>query len=135
VGVQWIRQLGFVRDSWTAPVDAARLHPLDNHNQTAVTQIRALVQRLHASDRAVPLFVFDAGYDPCALGLGLTEVRAAILVRLRSGRCFYADPPPCHPRPRAAGCDATAPSSTPATRPPGRHPRWSTWKTMINTVV
>jgi hypothetical protein len=44
--------------------------------------------------------VFDAGYDPCALGLGLTEVRAAILVRLRSGRCFYADPPPLPPSPK-----------------------------------
>jgi DDE superfamily endonuclease len=27
---QWICQLGFDRDSWTAPVDAARLHPLDD---------------------------------------------------------------------------------------------------------
>jgi hypothetical protein len=97
---QWISQLGFARDSWTAPVDAARLHPLDNYNQAAVAQIRALVQRLPASDRVVPLFVFDAGYDPCALGLGLTEVRAAILVRLRSGRCFYADPPPLPPSPK-----------------------------------
>jgi hypothetical protein len=35
--------------------------------------------------------------------LGLAEVRAAILVQLRSGRCFYADPPPCHPRLRVAG--------------------------------
>jgi DDE superfamily endonuclease len=91
---QWITQLGFARDSWTAPVDAVRLHPLDNHNQAAVTQVRALLQRLPTSDRAVPLFVFDAGYDPCSLGLGLAQVRAAILVRLRSGRCFYADPPP-----------------------------------------
>jgi hypothetical protein len=42
---QWIAQLGFDRDSWTAPVDAARLHPLDNTNQTAAGQVRALPQR------------------------------------------------------------------------------------------
>jgi hypothetical protein len=117
---QWICQLSFARDSWTAPVDAARLHPLDNHNQAAVSQIRALVNRPPASDQAVPLFVFDAGYDPCALSLGLAEVPAAILVRLRSGRCFYADPPPRAPggkggRPRRHGAklDTTNPASWP----------------------
>jgi hypothetical protein len=30
---QWIAQLGFERDSWTAPVDAHRLHPLDDTDQ------------------------------------------------------------------------------------------------------
>ena len=47
---------------------------------------------------ALPLFVFDAGYDAVqlaqALGLAQGVTPAAILVRLRSGRCFYADPPP-----------------------------------------
>jgi hypothetical protein len=37
---------------------------------------------------AVPLFVFDAGYDPVKLQQGLEEKRAQILVRLRAGRCF-----------------------------------------------
>jgi hypothetical protein len=32
---QWIAQVSFDRDSWTAPVDAARLHPLDDTNQQA----------------------------------------------------------------------------------------------------
>jgi hypothetical protein len=115
---QWICQLSFARDSWTAPVDAARLHPTDNHNQAAVTQIRALVARLPARGQ-LPLFVFDAGYDPCGLSLGLADTRAAILVRLRSGRCFYADPPPRVGTARAAGHGATAPNSTPAIRLPG----------------
>jgi hypothetical protein len=48
VGVQWIAQLGLARDSWTAPVDARRLHPRDNANQVAITQARALVERLPA---------------------------------------------------------------------------------------
>jgi DDE superfamily endonuclease len=39
---QWIAQLSFDRDSWTAPVDARRLHPLEDTDQTAAAQIRAL---------------------------------------------------------------------------------------------
>jgi hypothetical protein len=90
---QWICQLGFDHDSWTAPVDAARLHPLDDTDQQAARQIRALLGRLPAS-KAVPLFVFDAGYDSAQLTLDLADAPAAVLVRLRSDRCFYADPPP-----------------------------------------
>jgi DDE superfamily endonuclease len=57
---QWICQLGFARDSWTAPVDARRLHPLDDTDQQAARQIRLLLERLPAGG-AVPLFVFDGG--------------------------------------------------------------------------
>jgi hypothetical protein len=96
---QWITQLGFDRDSWTAPVDAARLHPLDDTDQQAARQIRALLARLPVGE-AVPLFVFDAGYDSAQLTLDLAEVPAAVLVRLRSDRCFYADPPPAARSPR-----------------------------------
>jgi hypothetical protein len=96
---QWICQLGFARDSWTAPVDAARLHPLDDTDQTAAGQIRALLGRLPVSG-PTPLFVFDAGYDSAQLSLDLAEVPVVVLVRLRSDRCFYADPPP---RPPGAG--------------------------------
>jgi hypothetical protein len=96
---QWIAQLSFARDSWTAPVDAARLHPLDDTDQQAARQIRALLARLPAS-QAVPLFVFDAGYDSAQLTLDLAEEPVAVLVRLRADRCFYADPPP---RPPGAG--------------------------------
>src|SRR4029453_10980918 len=62
---QWICQLGFARDSWTAPVDARRLHPLDDTDQTAAAQVRTLLARLPADGR-VPWFVFDGGYDFCA---------------------------------------------------------------------
>jgi len=90
---QWIAQVSFDRDSWTAPMDAGRLHPLDDTDQTAAGQIRALLARLPAS-QAVPLFVVDGGYDSAQLTLDLAEAPAAVLVRLRSDRCFYADPPP-----------------------------------------
>jgi hypothetical protein len=46
------------------------------------------------------LIVFDAGYDPVQLTQGLTNSSAAILVRLRSDRCFYADPAPAAPSPK-----------------------------------
>ena len=103
---QWICQLGFARDSWTAPVDAQRLHPLDDTDQTAAAQIHALRERLPAGG-AVPLFVFDAGYDSAQLTLDLADLPVAVLVRLRADRCFYADPLPPPPgktgRPRRHG--------------------------------
>ena len=103
---QWIAQVSFDRDSWTAPVDAQRLHPVDDTDQTAAGQIRALLGRLDAGGR-VPLFVFDGGYDSAQLTLDLAEERVAVLVRLRCDRCFYADPPARPPgasgRPRRHG--------------------------------
>jgi hypothetical protein len=103
---QWIAQVSFDRDSWTAPVDAQRLHPLDDTDQTAAGQIRRLLGRLPAGG-SVPLFVFDGGYDSAQLTLDLVEQRVAVLVRLRSDRCLYADPPPRAPgstgRPRRHG--------------------------------
>jgi hypothetical protein len=103
---QWIAQLGFDRDSWTAPVDAARLHPLDDTDQQAARQIRTLLERLPAGGPP-PWFVFDGGYDSAQLTLELADVPAAVLVRLRSDRCCYADPPPRPPgstgRPRRHG--------------------------------
>jgi hypothetical protein len=106
---QWICQLSFDRDSWTAPVDARRLHPTDDTDRTAAVQIHALLGRLDtdAAGGRVPLFVFDGGYDSAQLTLDLAEQRVAVLVRLRSDRCFYADPPPRPPgatgRPRRHG--------------------------------
>jgi hypothetical protein len=103
---QWICQLGFDRDSWTAPADARRLHPLEDTDHTAAAQIRALLGRLPTGGR-VPLFVFDAGYDSAQLTLDLADAPVAVLVRLRSDRCFYADPPSRLPgangRPRRHG--------------------------------
>ncbi|HEV3495071.1 MAG TPA: transposase [Actinomycetes bacterium] len=90
---QWICQLSFDRDSWTAPVDAQRLQPLDDTDQQAAVQVRALLGRLPTGG-PVPLVVFDAGYDSAQLSLDLAEARVAVLVRLGADRCFYADPPP-----------------------------------------
>jgi hypothetical protein len=96
---QWICQLGLARDSWTAPMDARRLHPLDDTDHTAACQIRALLGRLPAGG-PTPWFVFDAGYDSAQLSLDLADACVVVLVRLRSDRCFYHDP---LPRPPGAG--------------------------------
>jgi hypothetical protein len=58
------------------------------------------VQRLVGllpGDSAVPLFVFDAGYDPIALTNGLNETRCEVLVRISSSRVFHPDPAPRRP--------------------------------------
>jgi hypothetical protein len=84
---QFIAQLSFARESWVAPVEARRVRPAENANEVAAGQVEALLDRLPESE-GVPLFVFDAGYDPVQLQRGLAGRRAAILVRLRAGRCF-----------------------------------------------
>ncbi len=104
---QWIAQLGFARDSWTAPADVRRVHPHENPNTVAIEQIRGLRDREPRRD-ITPLFVFDAGYDPVQLSQGLEGTKVSILVRLRSDRCFYADPMQATPstkggRPRKHG--------------------------------
>jgi len=96
---QWLAQLSFTRDSWTAPLDVRRVHPTENANAIAVTQITELVGRLSA-DEVPPLFVFDAGYDSVQVTQGLATLSVAVLVRLRADRCFYADPPPTAPSPK-----------------------------------
>jgi hypothetical protein len=88
---QFIARLGFVRESWTSPVDALRVHPDRETNMAAAEQVKALLSRSQG-EGAVPLFVFDAGYDPVKLQRGLEGSACRILVRLRAGRCFYADP-------------------------------------------
>ena len=59
----------------------------------SVDQVKRLVDLL-PPDREVPLFVFDAGYDGVALGHGLAETRAGVLVRIASTRVFHPDPAP-----------------------------------------
>lgn len=88
---QWLAQLSFAHESWTAPLSVRRLTPADDINRLAAQQIQGLLGRLSPREQ-VPIFVFDAGYDPVELALALGEARAAVLVRLRAGRCFYTAP-------------------------------------------
>ena len=114
----WIAQVGFARESWTAPMSARRMRPQENSNAVAAEQIATFLPHLPA-DGSLPWFLFDAGYDPVQLTQALGEARAAILVRLRAGRCFYADPTaqPRTGRPRRHGhkfaCDTPETWPTP----------------------
>lgn len=95
---QLVAGLSFERDSWVAPLDARRVRPDEDANEVAVEQIEGLLRRLPERD-GVPLFVFDAGYDPVKLQRGLQGRRAHVLVRLHSNRTFYAAPEEAEPRP------------------------------------
>jgi len=94
---QFVAQLGFARESWTAPVDAERVRPEEDANVVAAGQVKGLLGRLGREGGAIPLFVFDAGYDPVKLQQGLEGSPCQILVRLRAGRRFYGDPGLCDP--------------------------------------
>jgi hypothetical protein len=101
----WLVQTPERCASWTAPMRMRRMTPGENSNQVAAEQVRSLLrQRSHAK---LPIISFDAGYDPVQLGVALADRHDALclLVRLRSGRCFYADPPvgPTGGRPRRHG--------------------------------
>jgi hypothetical protein len=102
----WVAQLDWEKSSWTAPPGARRIRPLEDTGAVTAEQVRDLVDRL-GSDGPVPLFVFDAGYDPIGLSVDLADCRARILVRIRSDRVFYTDPPERSPgaagRPRRHG--------------------------------
>ena len=75
-------------------MDLERVHPTENANEVAAEQVKQLLRRLPERNNDAPLFVFDAGYDPVRLQQRLEGCGAQMLVRLRSGRCLYADPPP-----------------------------------------
>src|SRR5215208_7336323 len=109
---QFVAQLNFVRESWTAPVDVERVRPAQDANVVAAEQVSSFLRRRRSSceegTTASPLFVFDAGYDPVKVQQGLEGCPCQILLRLRAGRRFYADPslsdPPAHiGRPRRHG--------------------------------
>jgi hypothetical protein len=99
---QWIAELSFSPDSWTAPLDVRRITPTQDTTTATIEQVRRLVERL-PGDGEVPLFVFDAGYDPIALSYGLKDTRAQVLCRIRDDRVFYGDPPPRPNRPKGTG--------------------------------
>lgn len=99
---QWISQLCFTPDSWTAPCDVLRIPPTANTTNATIGQVRRLVELLPA-DADVPMFVFDAGYDPIAIGHDLADVRCEVLCRIRDDRVFHHPTPPRPNRPASTG--------------------------------
>jgi hypothetical protein len=128
----WLAQVSFAHDSWTAPLDVRRVAPTDETHASAAAQIHDLLRRLPATS-PVPLCVFDAGYDPESLARSLGDLdgaRLAVLVRLRSGRGFYAEPvdQPATGRPRRHGrkfvCDNPATWWTPTAEHTEEHAQY-----------
>jgi DDE superfamily endonuclease len=99
---QWICQLNGASDSWTAPMDVMRISPTSDFTTATHDQVRRLVGLLPVA-REVPLFVLDAGYDPIAIGHGLSDVRCEVLTGIRDDRVSYSDPPPRPNRPPETG--------------------------------
>jgi hypothetical protein len=90
----WLVQVPSRCASWTAPLRMRRVRPGENLNLVAAEQIRSWLGHAPpaAADGSAPIFSFDAGYDSVQLSLALADQAICLLVRLRSGRCFYADP-------------------------------------------
>ena len=75
------------------------------------------------------MFVFDAGYDPIAIGYELADARAQVLCRIRDDRVFHAAAPARPNRPAGTGG-----------RPPRHGPRFkcsdpSTWPEPADRLV
>jgi transposase len=73
-----------------------RITPSENATDATISQVLRFVAALEEGKvtGASPLFVLDAGYDPIALGDGLSGVNAQALVRISSKRVFHFDPAP-----------------------------------------
>jgi hypothetical protein len=90
---QWLARLSWDRDSWTAPVDVRRVRPEEKPTAVAVEQLKALPATQPAAPReAVPLVIFDAGYDASGFTHALAGTPVALLIRLRSNRHFWFAP-------------------------------------------
>lgn len=125
----WLVQLPPRCSSWTAPLRVRRIIPGENLNLVAAEQICSW-QEQAAPIATLPIFTFDAGYDAVQLSLALAGQPACLLIRLRAGRCFYADPTSQPPtgRPRRHGakfvCDNPATWPTPADAWAATDPRY-----------
>jgi hypothetical protein len=128
----WLAQLPAQGSSWTAPLRVRRIIPGENLNTVAAAQICSWLGQVGplASGARMPIFTFDAGYDAVQLSLALEHLPVGLLVRLRAGRCFYADPTSQPPtgRPRRHGakfvCDDPASWPTPTDAWSATDPRY-----------
>ncbi len=108
----WLVQVPSRCSRWTAPRRLRRMRPGENANLVAAEQIRAgLRQAPPATPPSAPAPIvscdagYDAGDDSVQLSLAVADEPVCLVVRLRSGRCFYADPStqPATGRPRRHG--------------------------------
>jgi len=123
----WLVQVPSRCASWTAPLRMRRVRPGENLNLVAAEQIHSWLGHAPPTPAGAPppIFSFDAGYDSVQLSLALADEPVCLLVRLHSGRCFYADPTRQLPtgRPRRHGAKFVC--NDPATWPEPSD-QWST---------
>lgn len=116
--------------SWTALLDAVRLHPDDDATVVTANQLRTVILSLqqagqhHADDPEI-LVVCDAGYDVTRLAWLLDDLPVILVGRLRSNRVLYGPAgkrkgptkgkPPRHGERLVFGDDTTYPAPTETT--------------------
>lgn len=81
--------------SWTALLDAVRLHADDDATDMTATQLRRVITTLisaghHRTGDPDILVVMDAGFDVVRLAWLLDDLPVTLIARLRSDRVFYA---------------------------------------------
>jgi hypothetical protein len=80
-------------------VDVKRLLPMENSNVVAAEHVKVLLDRSPPEEvtAAVPLFVFDAGYDPVRLQQGLEDRRcqrfSSVCERVAASSLDYSSSP------------------------------------------
>ena len=95
--------------SWTALLDARRLHPAEDTTAVTAAQLRAVLARLRTAGHWSPgdppmLVVLDAGYDVCRLAFLLADLPLQLIGRIRADRVMLtALSPPAPGRPRPTG--------------------------------
>jgi hypothetical protein len=116
---QFVAQLNFVRESWTAPVDVERVLPAKTPTRSPHRAGEGLAGPARERKDRSPVRLRCGLYDPVKVQQGLEGSQCQILVRLRAGRRFYGDPSLCDPpehigRPRRHGpkmkCSGTPPA-------------------------
>src|SRR3954464_13695797 len=91
--------------SWTALLDARRLHPAEDTTAVTAAQLRAVLARLPtaghwAAGDPPMLVVLDAGYDVCRLAFLLADLPVELIGRIRADRVMLtALSPPAPGRP------------------------------------
>ena len=94
--------IGWGSSSWVDPIEARRLKPGEEHTDVTIGQITGLLKDLAATGTwqpgdPPPLVLLDAGNYATDLTWALAGHDVQLLVRLRTTRVFYRDPPPRRP--------------------------------------
>ncbi|MGH3231058.1 MAG: transposase [Streptosporangiaceae bacterium] len=119
--------IGWGSSSWADPIEARRIRPGEEHTDVTIGQITGLLTDLKATGKQQPgnpppLVLLDAGNYATDLSWALADHDVQLLVRLRSTRVFYLDPPPRRPGQMGAP-PLQGPSRLPPTPRTNRHTR------------